>query len=254
MRKMLILGVSAAALGLSATAAVAQPPGPPPEMLDAIFERLDTNGDGVLDEQEIFALVRQRITRADTNKDSNIDKHELAEGMELFRALVGRGGPGMGGDGPRRGPGGQFGPPDGFRPDGDRPGRPEGFGPGRRPGPPPGPPAGPPRGPRPDGPPGRGPDGEDRGPRPERIMQMFDRWDEDGDGKVAIDDLPGPLQERLRALDKNNDGQIDKKELKEFRPPRDPENADKPRDRRSDDAPPGPKKPKRPKADSDAEV
>ncbi|MFO0941356.1 MAG: EF-hand domain-containing protein [Pirellulales bacterium] len=47
----------------------------------------------------------------------------------------------------------------------------------------------------------------------ERIQQMFAQFDKDGDGKVALADLPEQIKERLSRMDKNNDGQIEKSEL-----------------------------------------
>lgn len=47
----------------------------------------------------------------------------------------------------------------------------------------------------------------------ERIRQMFAQFDKDGDGKVALADLPEQAKERLARLDKNSDGMIEKSEL-----------------------------------------
>ena len=61
--------------------------------------------------------------------------------------------------------------------------------------------------------PGFGPaSGPGAGPG-ERIQQMFAQFDKDGDGKVALADLPEQARERLSRLDKNGDGQIEKSEL-----------------------------------------
>jgi Ca2+-binding EF-hand superfamily protein len=48
---------------------------------------------------------------------------------------------------------------------------------------------------------GRGPDG------------LFARWDKDGDGKVALGDLPEKMKSRLAEADKNHDGVLTRDEL-----------------------------------------
>jgi Ca2+-binding EF-hand superfamily protein len=47
----------------------------------------------------------------------------------------------------------------------------------------------------------------------ERMKQMLLRWDEDGDGKVAVADLPDAIRERVEKADANADGFIEVGEL-----------------------------------------
>jgi Ca2+-binding EF-hand superfamily protein len=67
----------------------------------------------------------------------------------------------------------------------------------------------------------------------DRMQQMFKQFDKDGDGKVALADLPEMIRERLAKLDANNDGMVDKTELKELA------NSDKRVDGKSADGKPG---------------
>lgn len=53
--------------------------------------------------------------------------------------------------------------------------------------------------------------GGQRGPE-----AFFSRWDQDGDGKVKIADLPDPPRSRIAAADKNQDGQLTREELQAF--------------------------------------
>lgn len=50
----------------------------------------------------------------------------------------------------------------------------------------------------------------------ERAQQLFKQYDQDGDGKIALSDLPDPIQQRMVDVDANQDGQLDKQELREF--------------------------------------
>lgn len=63
----------------------------------------------------------------------------------------------------------------------------------------------------------KGPGGEQPGQpgneRLQRMMQLFERLDQDGDGKIALTDLPERLQTRLQQLDANDDGDLDREEL-----------------------------------------
>jgi Ca2+-binding EF-hand superfamily protein len=52
-------------------------------------------------------------------------------------------------------------------------------------------------------------------PKPERAAlgeRIFGRFDPDGDGKVALADLPAPLAAKLGSADKDNDGSVTKEE------------------------------------------
>jgi hypothetical protein len=56
--------------------------------------------------------------------------------------------------------------------------------------------------------------GEGRGPwAKERLEKLFQRFDKDGDGKIALKDLPERLREHLARADTNNDGQVTRDEL-----------------------------------------
>ncbi len=162
-----------AAILLSPTLLMAQPPGPPPGgmrgrpggpmtggpggpmMGGPLMQILDRDGDGILSPEEI-GNASASLKSLDRNRDGQIDGSEMMPGRGR-RGGFGPGGPGRfgpppEGDGPpgggpgRRGPG-QFGPPPGgpggpdeFGPPGGGPGR---RGPGRRgPGGPGGPPEG----------------------------------------------------------------------------------------------------------------
>jgi Ca2+-binding EF-hand superfamily protein len=61
---------------------------------------------------------------------------------------------------------------------------------------------------------GGDPSHEGRGPwAKERLDKLFQRFDKDGDGKIALKDLPGRLRERLGSADTNNDGQLTRDEI-----------------------------------------
>jgi Ca2+-binding EF-hand superfamily protein len=61
---------------------------------------------------------------------------------------------------------------------------------------------------------GEGQRGEARGPgAKERLDRLFQRFDKDGDGKIALKDLPDRLRERLTRADSNNDGQVTRDEI-----------------------------------------
>jgi len=47
----------------------------------------------------------------------------------------------------------------------------------------------------------------------ERLDRLFQRFDKDGDGKIALKDLPERLRERLVHADTNNDGQVTREEV-----------------------------------------
>jgi Ca2+-binding EF-hand superfamily protein len=50
-------------------------------------------------------------------------------------------------------------------------------------------------------------------PGKERLDKLFERFDQDGDGKIALKDLPERPRERLSKADTNNDGQVTREEL-----------------------------------------
>ncbi len=56
--------------------------------------------------------------------------------------------------------------------------------------------------------------GVGRGPwAKERLDRLFQRFDKDGDGKIALKDLPDRLRERLAPADTNNDGFLTRDEI-----------------------------------------
>lgn len=61
--------------------------------------------------------------------------------------------------------------------------------------------------------PGGAPGAGGSGQRPSTPAESMARFDKDGDGKVSVDELPGPLQERFSQLDRNSDGFLDLGEL-----------------------------------------
>lgn len=76
------LAVLAAATVLSATALAqpARPPAPPPGRErgpEAIFNRIDTNHDGRVTWEEVWAHVQARFTEADTNRDGALSLAEM---------------------------------------------------------------------------------------------------------------------------------------------------------------------------------
>lgn len=150
------------------------PEGGPAPFLAQNFERMDANGDGLIDEEEFLAPVRQRFLQIDTNGDGNVDRQEMMAAREQMMNQF-RGGPGP------------FGPP------GDRP---------------PGPPEG-----RPEGRPRPG-DAGNRGPMEDRIRQFMQQTPRDAQGRVSLADMPEPMQNRLAHLDTNEDGFIDPEEAK----------------------------------------
>lgn len=155
-----------------------RPAGPPQSVLMSVIDR---NRDGKISEQEILNAVKA-IKSLDKNEDGIIDADELRP--------------------PRRGPGdlgaGDRGP-EGRR-DGDRgpeggPGFREGFRERMRER------AG-------DRGPGGGP------PSPEGFVKMMlERMDKNDDGELSGDEIPERMAERLKQIDKNGDGAVDKKEL-----------------------------------------
>jgi len=59
-----------------------KPEGPPPPMMGPSFERMDANGDGVIDQDEFLAPVRHRFGQMDTNGDGKVDRQEMMAARE----------------------------------------------------------------------------------------------------------------------------------------------------------------------------
>lgn len=76
-----------------------------------IMQRMDTNTDGSLSQEEVASDERMKSSFADydANKDGKVDRSELAAGFKKRMAAMGAGGPGgpggPGGGGAGRGPG-----------------------------------------------------------------------------------------------------------------------------------------------------
>ncbi|MCC7086995.1 MAG: hypothetical protein IT427_18505 [Pirellulales bacterium] len=144
-----------------------------PIMGPALMRTLDANGDGKLSSSEI-ADAATALKKLDKNSDGEISREEL-----LPPQFAG----GFGG-GFRGRPGGDPGRP-------NEPGRP--------------------------GEPGR-PDGGMRRPNPEALLARLKQLDKDGDGKFKKDELPERLQELFDKLDANGDEEIDEVEMKQALP------------------------------------
>ncbi len=167
----------------------------PGEMIQKL-KQLDKNGDGKVSEDEFPAEGGERLQGLRERLGGG-DSIDIKKAEELA-AQFGRGGEGRPeGDRPREG-----------RPEGDRPGpegrRPEGEGhDGER-----RPPEGGPRG-REGG--ERGPDG--RGPMPPfGRLPLLDELDENKDGRLSKDEF-AKAAEAFGALDQNQDGSLDPREL-----------------------------------------
>jgi Ca2+-binding EF-hand superfamily protein len=117
-----------------------------------LVERLDRNGNGVIDKDELPEGWGRRIGGADTNGDGVITPEEL----EGFLGGGNRPGGGQGGEG-----------------DGERPRRREGRG----------------------------------------AQELIERLDRNGNGVIDLDELDEGMLERLKPLDANGDGVIDESEL-----------------------------------------
>jgi Ca2+-binding EF-hand superfamily protein len=188
---------------------------------EQVFQRLDANGDGKLELDEMPEQAREGLRRffeqADANRDQSLSLEELRKGQEYLRRLTGAGAPPNAqtanpanrGAGPADGA--LFGALD-ANGDGaisseelaaaadalkklDRDGdgqltRRELMGAaGERPATRPAP------------------------PNAEQARERFNRFDKNGDGKLAQDELPPFLQNRFDKLDANADGFVDQEEL-----------------------------------------
>lgn len=207
-------------------------------MLDRMFSRMDKNGDGFVEENEAPAEFWARMGKADKNGDGKIDKTEAAEGM---KAMGDRGRQAGRRDEPRK-PEDRPNRSDAAKDSGEKNKREAGdnqssdrmkqlfdrFGkdgkvalsdlpaPVRE------------RLAKLDKNNDKVLDREELKDAPlnemgdparmlERIKQVLQNLDKDGDGKVAIADIPAEFKDRLAQLDKNNDGMIEKSELGELR-------------------------------------
>ncbi len=73
-----------------------------------IMQKMDTNTDGSLSQEEVASDDRMKSSFADydANKDGKVDRSELSAGFRKRTASMGAGGPGgPGGGGAGRGPG-----------------------------------------------------------------------------------------------------------------------------------------------------
>jgi hypothetical protein len=81
----------------------------PDAIVGMIMQRMDTNTDGSLSQEEVASDDRMKSSFADydANKDGKVDRSELAAGFKKRMASMGAGGPGGpgGGGGAGRGPG-----------------------------------------------------------------------------------------------------------------------------------------------------
>ncbi len=71
--------------------------GDPAAMAAGAMQRMDSNGDGKLEESELAALpeqMREGMKQADTNKDGFVDTSELTKGMQAMRQKMQGGGGG----------------------------------------------------------------------------------------------------------------------------------------------------------------
>jgi hypothetical protein len=172
--------ILAAGTALSFSATAQEGPGQrlnPADML----KRADTNNDGKISKEEFMAArtaeLGEQFARMDANADGHIDEQEIRVITERMRDAMSQRGPG----GEGRGPGGEMRRPEGGPPPEGGFRRPPEGGPERRPegGPPP-------EGRRPEG-------------GPAMAGEMFDRMDEDKDGKLSRSEFEAGMG-RLREM------------------------------------------------------
>lgn len=187
---------------------------------EEIFKRLDANGDGKVELQEVPEQVREGLGRffeqADANRDKSVSLEEFQRGHEYLRRLMGANQPPNGQNRPVNvGEGPLFKALD-TNEDGtlsaeeltaataslkklDR----DGDGQITR------------REIMPMMPPGGAPAARRPGlGNPQQMLERLKQLDRNGDGKLAADELPPFLQGRFEKLDSNGDGSIDQDELK----------------------------------------
>ncbi len=92
LRPILLLVAASATFPLLAPAQERRPEGGPPPRMNPLFAALDTNGDGVIDAQEI-ASAAASLKKLDRNGDGKISEDEVRPTFE-GRGPGGRGGPG----------------------------------------------------------------------------------------------------------------------------------------------------------------
>jgi RND family efflux transporter MFP subunit len=119
-----------------------KPPGGKPEpaqIVKALFEKYDANGDNMLEGDEIPAEQRERLVRSDANGDGKLDKAELLRGMQRRKPAEATADASGAGSGPAFGPPGNGAGPGGSGPGGSGPpnltppgGMPRDAGPGPR--------------------------------------------------------------------------------------------------------------------------
>lgn len=90
MKKMMIL--SAAVMTLAAFPAMAEDavddaPPPPPEK-GQMFDKHDTNGDGVISKDEFLGHAEERFSKIDTDGDGSVSKEEAKAGHEKMRKKI----------------------------------------------------------------------------------------------------------------------------------------------------------------------
>ena len=167
-------------------------PGRPEEVLERLLS-MDENEDGKLSEEELPGRMRGLLERLDSNEDGALDKAEL---LPFAERMAARGREGDNRSRSDRGPNNQDRenrrPPEGRD-------NPEGRG-----------------GPQGRGRPGQGRPGEGRPVRLEEVLERLLSMDENEDGKLSEDELPGRMRGLLERLDSNEDGALDKAELLPF--------------------------------------
>lgn len=85
MKKTIITTLAIAGLGTLGIVAIAQTQGPGGFEPSERFERMDVNGDGVLNQADRDARKAERFASADTNGDNLVSQDEFIAGMEAER-------------------------------------------------------------------------------------------------------------------------------------------------------------------------